>query len=67
MNVLGRAERLTETCTVRVTLEGFPERVQEIADVLEQAIPNMFDWHDYAIVNGKAEIVLKGSTARESS
>ena len=51
--------------TVRVVLEGLPEHVQEVADALDKAWPDTFDWHDFALFSGEATIVLKGSAYRE--
>ena len=53
------------TCTVRIILEGLPERVQEVADVLDRAMPDAFEWHDFASLSGDADIVLRGSESRE--
>ena len=52
--------------TVRILLEGLPERVQEIADALDHAIPDGFEWQDFASASGEADIVLVGSSSRET-
>ncbi len=52
------------TYTVHIVLEGLPERVQEVADALDKALPNAFDWNDFASISGETDIVLKGSASR---
>jgi len=53
------------TCTVQIILEGLPERVQEVADALDKAMPDAFEWHNFASLSGDADIVLRGSGSRE--
>jgi uncharacterized protein YaiE (UPF0345 family) len=46
--------------TVRITLEGLPERVNEIADSLEALLPDTFEWQDFAAAGAGFEISLRG-------
>ena len=52
------------TCTVSIVLKGPPERVQEIADTMDKAMPNAFEWHDFASRCGEVDIVLTGTGSR---
>ena len=49
------------SCKVRVTLEGLPERVHAVANALDDAMPDTFDWHDLAGAGEGFEILLKGT------
>ena len=52
-------------CSIRIVLEGLPERVQELANTLDEALPDGFEWHDFADPSDGEHIVLRGSSSRQ--
>lgn len=54
---------LTVVSSVRIVLEGLPERVQELVDTLDEAIPDRFEWHDFAQPSDGTHIILRGSSS----
>ena len=49
---------------MRIVLEGLPERVQEAADVLDQALPGLMTWRRFAEPRPDHMVRLEGVTAK---
>ncbi len=53
---------------VRITLEGYPEVVNEIARSLEAAAPGVLEWRELGLRSTTFEILLEGiATLRSRS
>lgn len=48
--------------TIKLVLEGLPERIQEAADILDRALPGTIDWSDVAKLGRDHTIRLEGAT-----
>ncbi len=46
---------------LHVVLEGLPERVQQTADVLDQAFPQLMTWRRFAAPSGNHGVRLEGA------
>lgn len=50
---------------VCITLAGLPKRVHQIADALDQMVPDTFEWHDAKVARDGFEILLEGVCIRD--
>lgn len=48
--------------TIKLVLEGLPERIQEVADTLDRAFPGAIDWSDVAKLGRDHTMRLEGAT-----
>lgn len=47
--------------TIKLVLEGFPERIQEVTDTLDRAFPGAIDWSDVAKLGRDHTMRLRGT------
>ena len=50
--------------TMKLVLEGLPERIQEVSDTLDRAFPGVIHWSDVAKLGRDHAIRLEGITLR---
>jgi len=48
--------------TIKLVLEGLPERIQEAADTLDHALPGAMDWSDVTKLGRDHTMRLEGAT-----
>ncbi len=46
--------------TVQILLEGYPERVNAVASMLDKAAPDAFEWSALAVAGDEFQIRLRG-------
>lgn len=48
--------------TIKLVLEGLPERIQQAADTLDHAFPGAIDWSDVVTLGRDQTMRLEGAT-----